>query len=42
MYREFAITSYKLLPASKFECATGWLTEWYRRITGATGDDLPF
>lgn len=42
MYREFGITSYKLLPANKFERAMNWLTEWYRRITGATGDDLPF
>ncbi|MBK7180434.1 MAG: ORF6C domain-containing protein [Chloroflexi bacterium] len=42
LYREFGITSYKLLPANKFERAIGWLTEWYRRITGATGDDLPF
>ncbi len=42
LYREFGITSYKLLPANKFERAMGWLTEWYRRITGATGDDLPF
>ncbi len=42
LYREFGITSYKLLPANKFERAMGWLTEWYRRITGATGDELPF
>lgn len=42
LYREFGITSYKLLPANKFERAMNWLTEWYRRITGATGDELPF
>lgn len=42
LYREFGITSYKQLPAAKFERAMEWLAEWYRRITGATGDDLPF
>jgi len=42
MYREFGITSYKQLPASKFSQVMAWLTESYRSITGATGDDLPF
>ncbi len=42
LYREFGITSYKQLPANRFDRAMKWLTEWYRRITGATGDDLPF
>jgi hypothetical protein len=42
LYREFGITSYKQLPANKFERAIKWLTDWYRRITGATGGDLPF
>ena len=42
LYREFGITSYKQLPANKFEQAMIWLTAWYRRITGATGGDLPF
>ena len=42
MYREFGITSYKQLPAYKFDRAIVWLTEWYRRITGATDDELPF
>jgi ferritin-like metal-binding protein YciE len=42
LYRQFGITSYKLLPANKFDQAMGWLTDFYRSITGATGDDLPF
>jgi len=42
LYREFGITSYKLLPAHRFEQAMAWLTEWYRGITGATGGDIPF
>lgn len=42
LYREFGVTSYKLLPANKFDRAMAWLTAMYRQITGATGDDLPF
>ncbi|MCB0013796.1 MAG: ORF6C domain-containing protein, partial [Anaerolineales bacterium] len=43
LYREFAVTSYKQLPASQFEKAMSWLTNWYKRITGATGpDEVPF
>jgi hypothetical protein len=42
MYRRFGITGYKQLPSEKFEAAMAWLTDWYRRTTGATGDDLPF
>lgn len=42
LYREFGITSYKQLPANKFDQAMKWLTDWYRRISGATGDELPF
>lgn len=42
LYRQFGITSYKLLPANKFDQAMAWLTDFYRSITGATGDDLPF
>jgi hypothetical protein len=42
LYRQFGITSYKQLPADKFDRAMAWLTEWYQRVTGATGDDLPF
>ncbi len=42
LYREFGITSYKQLPANKFERAMNWLTDWYRRVTGAMGDDVPF
>ncbi|MFO7683591.1 MAG: phage antirepressor N-terminal domain-containing protein [Chloroflexota bacterium] len=42
LYREFGITSYKQLPAHKFERVMAWLTDSYRSVTGATGDDLPF
>jgi hypothetical protein len=42
LYRQFGITSYKQLPADKFDRAMAWLTEWYQRVTGSTGDDLPF
>lgn len=42
LYREFGITSYKQLPAKKFDRAMKWLTDWYRRVTGATDDELPF
>jgi hypothetical protein len=42
LYREFGIPSYKQLPAIKFEQAMTWLTNWYRRVTGSTGGELPF
>ncbi len=42
LYRQFGITSYKQLPANKFDKAMAWLTDFYRQITGATGDELPF
>lgn len=41
LYRRFDITSYKLLPAHRFEEAMGWLTEWYTTITG-TEKGIPF
>jgi hypothetical protein len=40
MYRKFRIPSYKQLPASKFQEAMSWLTDWYRQVTA--GDDVPF
>jgi hypothetical protein len=33
---------YKQLPAHKFDRAMEWLTSWYQRVTGSTGDELPF
>jgi hypothetical protein len=43
LYRQFGITSYKQLPAGQFEQAMNWLTNWYKRITGATSpDEVPF
>lgn len=38
LYRRFEITSYKLLPASRFEEAMAFLNEWYGALTG----DAPF
>jgi len=42
LYREFGITSYKQLPAAKFNDAMAWLHSMYRNTTGATGEDVPF
>lgn len=33
LYRRFGITSYKLLPANKFDAAMKFLGEWYTQIT---------
>jgi DNA-directed RNA polymerase beta' subunit len=38
LYRKFGITSYKQLPAAKFEEAMSWLNEWRESIEG----DVPF
>jgi hypothetical protein len=38
MYRKFEITSYKALPARKFEECLSWLTEWHQSVVG----DNPF
>jgi hypothetical protein len=35
LYRRFEITSYKQLPASRFDSALSFLTEWYRDVTGS-------
>ncbi|MEZ4645378.1 MAG: phage antirepressor N-terminal domain-containing protein [Chloroflexota bacterium] len=37
-YRKFGITSYKLLPANKFQAAMDFLTEWHQSLVG----DAPF
>ena len=43
LYRQFAVTGYKQLPASQFDLAMLWLTDWYKRITGVTSpDEVPF
>ncbi len=39
VYRREGITSYKLLPAHRFETVMKWLAEWYRQVTDK---DLPF
>lgn len=36
LYRRFEITSYKQLPAHRFEAAVAFLTDWYREVTGAS------
>jgi hypothetical protein len=38
LYRKFAVTGYKQLPASKFQEAMNWLNEWRENIEGK----LPF
>ena len=38
LYRKFGITSYKLLPAAKFQEAMDWLTEWHQSLVG----EVPF
>jgi hypothetical protein len=38
LYRKFGITSYKQLPAAKFDQAMNWLNEWRENIEG----DSPF
>ena len=36
LYRKFGITSYKMLPAKKFESAMNFLTEWHQNLEGET------
>ena len=38
LYRKFAITSYKLLPAKRFQEAMDFLTQWHQSMVG----DEPF
>jgi hypothetical protein len=38
MYRKFDVTSYKLIPAAKFQAVMEWLTAWHHSLTG----DGPF
>jgi hypothetical protein len=38
LYRRYGITSYKALPAHKFEDALNFLTEWHQNVT----TDVPF
>ena len=40
LYRRFEITSYKLLPAQRFDEAMNFLTQWYLSI--ASSDEVPF
>ncbi len=34
MYREYEITGYKKLPATRFDDCMNWLTEWHVKLTG--------
>ena len=36
LYRKFGITSYKLLPANRFEEAMKFLTNWHGELTDGT------
>jgi hypothetical protein len=38
LYRKFSVTSYKLIPASRFQEVMDWLTEWHQSIV----DEQPF
>lgn len=40
LYSKFGITSYKLLPAAKYDEAMEFLTEWWSQVAGS--DDIPF
>lgn len=39
-YSKFGVTSYKRLPAAKFEDAMGWLRQWWQKIS--SDSDVPF
>ena len=39
LYRQFGITSYKMLPARQFDKAMAFLTAWYQELTG---EDIPW
>jgi hypothetical protein len=41
LYRRFGVTSYKEIPAAKFDDVMAWLGEWYRSLTDSS-DELPF
>jgi hypothetical protein len=41
LYRKFGITSYKQLPAAKFDEAAKWLNEW-RGALSNDEEELPF
>lgn len=40
LYRREGVTSYKLIPARRFDQVMSWLTAWYQELTGDGG--LPF
>ncbi|KAA3661603.1 MAG: hypothetical protein DWQ04_15945 [Chloroflexi bacterium] len=35
LYRQFGVTSYKLIPAKRFEEVMSWLTTWFQDLTDA-------
>jgi hypothetical protein len=39
LYRKFEVTSYRLIPAAKFETVMRWLSDWYQSLTN---EELPF
>lgn len=40
LYRREGVTSYKLIPARRFDPVMKWLTDWYQELTGQ--GELPF
>lgn len=40
LYRRFGVTSYKNIPAGRFDEAMEFLTEWWQQVAGT--DDIPF
>ena len=40
LYRKEGVTSYKQLPAHRFEKVLLWLSDWYKELTD--GADVPF
>jgi hypothetical protein len=41
LYRRYDVASYREVPASKYEDAMGWLTNWYQSLAGNT-KEIPF
>lgn len=40
LYRREGVTSYKMIPARRFDQVMQWLTAWYQELTGQ--GELPF
>lgn len=40
IYRRYRISSYKNLPAAKYDEVIAWLSRWYEEVTGNDSDDV--